>query len=64
MIGKKIKNIPGSYKEEDTAFHNASYLLNLAEILINENEDIKIGQESLRFNKQFFWNLIYYFNDY
>jgi hypothetical protein len=64
MIGKRIRDMKGSYKEENTAFHSASYLFKIVELLINDSEDLKISMESLRFNKQLFWNLIYYFNDY
>ena len=64
MIGKRIKNIEGSYKEIEVPFYNAKELFQMAEDLINEGDQIKISQERLRYNEPFFWNLIYYFNDY
>ena len=64
MIGKRIKNLKGSYKEESIAFHRAAYLFRIVELLTNESDELKISIESLRFNKQLFWNLVYYFNDY
>lgn len=64
MIGKKIRDLKDSYKEEDSAFHSASYIYRVVETLINESDNMKLGIETLRFNKVLFWNLIYYFNDY
>lgn len=64
MIGKKIKSVADSYKEEEMLLIKAHHLKAKAEKILNENEYIKISNERLRFNKDFFWNLIYYFNDF
>jgi hypothetical protein len=66
MIGKRIKNVKGSFKEESTIFVSAAQLHKWIEILFFENDDMKIDVANTmrESNKHVFWNLIYYFNDY
>ncbi len=65
VVGKKMRNVPESYKEVDTAFLSAQSMLKLVEFLLFEGEDVRINiAELMQFNKQIFWNLIYYFSEY
>ena len=65
MIGKRLKSIKGSYYEENTVFISAEELHKWIEMIFLESEDMKIDMRLLReFNKQIFWNMIYYFNEY
>ena len=65
MIGKRLKTIKGSYFEENTVFISAEELHRWVELLFLESEDMKLDMKLIReFNKQLFWNMIYYFNEY
>jgi hypothetical protein len=65
MIGKRLKTIKGSYHEENTVFFSAEELHRLVEMLFLEADDMKIDMRLLReFNKQIFWNMVYYFNEF
>ena len=65
MVGKRIRNLKGSYKEENTMFVSAAILHKWLEILFFEAEDLKMNFQEIRLNnKHIFWNMIYYFNDY
>ncbi|CDW84381.1 UNKNOWN [Stylonychia lemnae] len=64
-IGKRIRNIKGSFKEENTVFYNAAQVHRWFEILFIEADSMKIDMCKMRQeNKNLFWNIIYYFNDY
>jgi hypothetical protein len=65
MIGKKIRNLPNSYFDENTMFISAEELHKWIELMFLDSEDMKLEMEKIRqFNKHLFWNLVYYFNDY
>lgn len=65
MIGKRLKSVKGSYNEENTVFVSAEELHRWIELIFLESEDMKIDMRLIReCNKQIFWNLIYYFNEY
>jgi hypothetical protein len=64
-IGKRLKSVKGSYYEENTVFVSAEEMHKWIEMLFLESEDMKIDIRQMRgFNKQLFWNMIYYFNEY
>ena len=65
MIGKRLKPIKGSYQEENTVFLSAEDLHKWIEMLFLESNDMKLDMQQMRAsNKQIFWNLVYYFNEY
>lgn len=65
MIGKRLKSVKGSYFEENTVLFSAEVLHRWMELIFLESEDLKIDMRLIReCNKQIFWNLIYYFNEY
>lgn len=43
MVGKRIRNLKGSYKEENTMFVSAAILHKWLEILFFEAEDLKMN---------------------
>jgi hypothetical protein len=52
MIGKRQKNVKGSYKEENTIFISAMQLYKWVEIIFLDAEDNKLDVQTLReFNK-------------
>ena len=52
MIGKRLKNVRGSYKEENVTFLSSSSLLKWVETLLIESDDLKFDVLTLReFNK-------------
>jgi hypothetical protein len=52
MIGKRIRNVKGSYKEENTIFISAMNLHKWIELLFFDAEEMKIDIKTLRdFNK-------------
>lgn len=64
-VGKRIKNLKGSYKEETSMFISAAQLHKWLEIMFFDSDDLKIDVVDIReHNKHIFWNMIYYFNDY
>ena len=65
MIGKRLKSVKGSYNEENTVFISAEELHRWVELVFLESEDMKIDMRMMReYNKQIFWNMVYYFNEY
>ena len=64
-VGKSIRGNPKSYRDESTIFLSASHVLKYLEMNLFESDDLKLEIDGLRrFNKQIFWNLLYYFQEY
>lgn len=52
MIGKRLKNVKGSYKEENTVFISAIQLHKWIEMLFFDSEEMKMDIATMReFNK-------------